>query len=115
MHLSFRRRKNAKNFALRIDETSLEKLSYISDYNKRAINRQLLHWIQKYIRNFKQQHGEIKLSAKKIRQGFSKIPTLLFSYVIYPSLFTLIACRFDRSSFRFFDSCSSLARSMAST
>ncbi len=77
MHLSFRRRKNAKNFALRIDETSLEKLSYISDYNKQTINRQLLHWIQKYIRNFKQQHGEIKLSAKN-QAGIHKNSRLAF-------------------------------------
>lgn len=54
-----------KNFTLRIDEISLKKLRYISDYDGRTINRQLLHWIQKYIRNFEQRYGQIELPTKK--------------------------------------------------
>ena len=47
--------------ALRIDQTLLDKLGYIAEYEGRTKNRELEQMIKKRIRDFEQEHGEITL------------------------------------------------------
>ena len=57
----FLKTKKTKSVSIRIDEVSLEKTRYISAYEGRSINGQILHLIHKNIREFEKEHGEIKL------------------------------------------------------
>ena len=52
---------NLSRYTLRIDQTLLDKLGYIAEYEGRTKNRELEQRIKKRIRDFKQEHGEIDL------------------------------------------------------
>lgn len=52
---------NLSRYTLRIDQTLLDKLGYIAEYEGRTKNRELEQMIKKRIRDFEQKHGEIDL------------------------------------------------------
>lgn len=52
---------NLSRYTLRIDQTLLDKLGYIAEYEGRTKNRELEQIIKKRIRDFEQEHGEIDL------------------------------------------------------
>lgn len=51
--------KNRKTFTLRLDEDMLNKLSYISNKNKRSINNQLECMVDDLISAFEKENGVI--------------------------------------------------------
>lgn len=52
---------NLSRYTLLIDQTLLDKLGYIAEYEGRTKNRELEQIIKKRIRDFEQEHGEIDL------------------------------------------------------
>ncbi len=54
-----------KNFSLRIDRETLEKLHYIADAEVRSANQELLRLIRRHIALFEAKHGEIPLDEEK--------------------------------------------------
>lgn len=52
---------NLSRYTLRIDQTLLDKLGYIAEYEGRTKNCELEQMIKKRIRDFEQEHGEIDL------------------------------------------------------
>ena len=54
-----------KSFSIRIDETMLDKLHYIADYEGRSANGQVLVLIRNLIENYEKKHGEIKVGKRK--------------------------------------------------
>ena len=58
--MSMRRRgMELKHLGLRIDGETLRKLKYIADYEGRSINKQVLHLVQKCVREFEKENGMI--------------------------------------------------------
>lgn len=51
--------KNEKHFGLRIDAELLHKLHYVSDYEGRSVNSQILFLIRKCVSAFESRHGRI--------------------------------------------------------
>lgn len=51
--------KTAK-FTLRINDEPLKKFRYVSEYNARSANNELIILIRKHIAEFEKQHGIIK-------------------------------------------------------
>ena len=49
-----------KHLGIRIDEETHFKLHYISKYEGRSANGQILYLIRKNIQEFEKEHGEIK-------------------------------------------------------
>ncbi len=47
-------------FTLRINDELLKKFRYISEYNARSANNELIILIRKYIAEFEKQHGKIE-------------------------------------------------------
>lgn len=47
-------------FSLRIDKSELQKFGYISSYEGRSKNRELLWMIRKKIAEFEKEHGKIE-------------------------------------------------------
>lgn len=52
---------NLSRYTLRVDQTLLDKLGNIAEYEGRTKNRELEQIIKKRIRDFEQEHGEIDL------------------------------------------------------
>lgn len=52
---------NNKSISFRIDETMLDKLHVIADYEGRSANGQVIYLIRKLIEQFEKEHGEIKI------------------------------------------------------
>ncbi|ADU27267.1 Arc family DNA-binding protein [Ethanoligenens harbinense] len=52
---------NLPQFTLRISLILLKKLRYIAEYNARSANREVELLIQKHVRSFEKEHGEIHL------------------------------------------------------
>lgn len=52
---------NLSRYTLRIDQTLLDKLGYIAEYEGRTKNRKLEQIIKKRIRDFEQERSEIDL------------------------------------------------------
>lgn len=48
-----------KNVTVRIDESMLEKINYVSDYEGRSVNSHVLILIRDYIQEFEEKHGKI--------------------------------------------------------
>ncbi|MGE4483825.1 MAG: hypothetical protein AB7C97_01800 [Oscillospiraceae bacterium] len=48
-----------KSVSIRIDETILNKLHVVSDYEGRSVNSQILVLIRDLIENYEAKHGEI--------------------------------------------------------
>ncbi|HIS44132.1 MAG TPA: Arc family DNA-binding protein [Candidatus Scatomorpha merdigallinarum] len=53
-----------KNLTVRIDDTMLDKLHAVADYEGRSANSQVLILIRDCIRKFESEHGEIETSRK---------------------------------------------------
>ena len=56
--------KNAKHISIRIDEDTLRKFHYVSNYEDRSASRQIMYLINNCIRDFEERHGKIELSSK---------------------------------------------------
>lgn len=54
-----------KHLGIRIDEEMHYKLHYISKYEGRSANGQILFLIRKCIKEFEKEHGEIKMTDDK--------------------------------------------------
>ena len=54
------RNKENKHLGIEIDPNLHSKLKYMAKYEDRSINGQVLFLIRKSIREFEEQHGEIK-------------------------------------------------------
>ena len=54
-----------KSISIRIDETMLDKLHVIADYEGRSANGQVLVLVRDCIEKYEAKHGEIKLGGKK--------------------------------------------------
>lgn len=50
-----------KHLGLRIDEETHYKLKYISEYEGRSINKQVIYLVQKCIRDFEKENGAISM------------------------------------------------------
>ena len=50
-----------KHLGLRLNDETHFKLKYIADYEGRSINKQVIYLIQKCIREFEKEHGEIEM------------------------------------------------------
>lgn len=55
-----KKEKEIKRTTVRIDEKLLEKLRYIATQENRSVNAQINLYIQAYLMEFEQEHGEIK-------------------------------------------------------
>lgn len=56
-------KENQKDFSLRIDASLLDKIGYISKYEDRSKNKEIINLIKKRIAAFEKEHGPIDLSA----------------------------------------------------
>lgn len=54
-----------KHITVRIDETMLDKLHVVADYEGRSANSQIVILIRDEIERYEARHGEIKLGGKK--------------------------------------------------
>ena len=52
------------HFALRIPETTMDKLKYIAGHNGRSANKEIEQLILAHIANYEAAHGEIILSSE---------------------------------------------------
>ena len=48
-----------KHISIRIDDKILKKINYIAKYDDRSANGHIMFLINKYIRDFEEQHGGI--------------------------------------------------------
>lgn len=62
------RNKNNKHLGIEIDPELHYKLHYISKYEGRSANGQILYLIRKCIREFEDQEGEIEIEIDKLKQ-----------------------------------------------
>ena len=51
--------KKISKFTLRVDEDTLQKFRYVSEYNARSANRELEVLMKKHISEFESKHGKI--------------------------------------------------------
>lgn len=56
---------NRKTFTLRVEETTLQQLHYISKLNKRSVNNQIEMLIENFIADFVKENGEIPLADEE--------------------------------------------------
>ncbi|MCM1006653.1 MAG: hypothetical protein NC485_01790 [Ruminococcus flavefaciens] len=61
------RNKNNKHLGIEIDPELHYKLHYISKYEGRSANGQILYLIRKCIREFEDQEGEIEIEFDKLK------------------------------------------------
>lgn len=61
------RNKNNKHLGIEIDPELHYKLHYISKYEGRSANGQILYLIRKCIREFEEQEGEIEIEIDKLK------------------------------------------------
>ncbi len=54
-----------KNLTIRIDETMLDKLHYVADYEGRSANGQVTVLIRDCIEAYEAKHGEIEITPRK--------------------------------------------------
>jgi hypothetical protein len=55
---------STKSLSIRIDDTMLNKLHVIADYEGRSANSQILFLIKKMIEEYEEKRGEIQLKRK---------------------------------------------------
>ena len=53
-----------KSFSIRIDDTMLDKLHYIADYEGRSANSQIVVLVRDLIEDYEKKHGEIKTGKR---------------------------------------------------
>lgn len=58
------RNKNNKHLGIEIEPELHHKLRYIATFEGRSINRQVIHLIRQYIRDFESREGEIPSLTK---------------------------------------------------
>ena len=63
------RNKNNKHLGLEIDPEPHYKLHYISKYEGRSANGQVLYLIRKCIKDFETREGEIELPEEILKKG----------------------------------------------
>lgn len=63
------RTEKSKHLGLHIDRELHYKLHYISDYEGRSANGQVLYLIRQYIAAFEKQNGEIRVPEEPPRGG----------------------------------------------
>ncbi len=56
--------KNIRNFSIRIEDDLLQKLHYVSDYDGRSANSEILFFIRKGISEFEKEHGRIEIKEE---------------------------------------------------
>ena len=61
--------KKEKHIGLRIDKELHYKLHYISDFEGRSANGQILYLIRKNIKEFEAENGEIEIPTKLYEKG----------------------------------------------
>ncbi len=54
--------KNSKHISIRIDEVTLKKFHYVAKYDDRSASGQIMYLINKNIRDYEKEHGEIVLT-----------------------------------------------------
>ncbi len=52
-------------FTLRVEQSLLDKLAYVAEYEGRTKNREIEFLIKRRIAQFEKEHGEIKLSSEQ--------------------------------------------------
>ena len=52
---------NLPRYTLRVNRVTLDKLKYIAEYNGRSKNKEIEWLIRQHIKNFEEEHGQIKL------------------------------------------------------
>ena len=71
----FPKREKDKHLGLRIDSELHYKLHYISQYEGRSANGEVIYLICKAIEDFEKQHGKIETSKKRhVRNGHGSLP-----------------------------------------
>lgn len=58
--------KKTRNLTLRIEPKLLDELHYVSNYEGRSANSQILYLIRRCIREYKEQNGAIDFNSDKI-------------------------------------------------
>ncbi len=53
-----------KSLSIRIDETMLDKLHVVADYEGRSANSQIIVLIRDEIERYEEKHGKIEISRK---------------------------------------------------
>lgn len=61
-----------KSVSIRIDETMLNKLHIVADYEGRSLNSQVLVLIRDEIEKYEAKHGEIEVPANSKKIGKTK-------------------------------------------
>ncbi len=56
--------KPTKSFSIRIEDELLQKLHYVSDYDGRSANSEILFFIRKGISDYEKEHGKIEITPK---------------------------------------------------
>lgn len=54
--------KKQKHISIRIDEETLKKFHYVAAFNDRSASGQIMYLINKNIRDFEEEHGQIELT-----------------------------------------------------
>lgn len=57
--------KKLKHISIRIDEETLKKFHFVAKYDDRSASGQIMYLINKNIRDFEAQHGEIVLPTQE--------------------------------------------------
>ena len=52
-----------KSLTLRLDDELLYKIRYVSSYEGRSMNQQIIQWVRKYIDYFEKQVGIINIDS----------------------------------------------------
>ena len=63
------RNKENKHLGIEVDPELHFKLRYISEYEGRSANGQILYLIRKCIKDFEEENGEIKMPAKDAKNS----------------------------------------------
>ena len=59
------RKENEKHFGLRVDAEILAKFRYVSSYDGRSANSQIIRLMVKYISHYENEYGKIDLSGEQ--------------------------------------------------
>ncbi|WPX08182.1 Arc family DNA-binding protein [Anaerocellum danielii] len=55
---------NLPTFTLRLPEKLLAKLRVIAGINKRSVNKEIEFLVERYVKEFEEKHGEIKIEKE---------------------------------------------------
>lgn len=58
-----------KHLGLRVELELHRKLAYISEYEGRSMNRQIIYLVNRCIRKFEKENGKIEIEIKEKRDG----------------------------------------------